>query len=431
MSLSQRISNAIWGRSGGRCYLDRSEILLRTESGNSPIGEIAHIVGERVLGPRGAHELIQEERNKVGNLILLCPNHHTEIDQYPEIWTVERLQKIKTEHERWVSDSLKDEKYYWSHKWDSFSSIVIDFEEANSKDEKFPAFTFSARNLSSDDIIIQSIYAKTLKLAPARAFTREEYDRLSVMMNITRMKLFFNISEVGEEQPVHPFRGFDSLETAMLLKPGEVSSFTARIFLGDYVMGTFLIAANFWEHPAHHEITLSTKIGFFSYPKDKSSKKNREACFLDFEQLALEAIKSPNRNRVEPGDDIFDQQQLLQGTIGRMATPRARAKIEEWLESDKPKLFIAALEALCSAPSSEWKSAMIERSLSSPTEKKRFHTIAVIETLKYTDAYESLALKSLNDSSLLVRNQALKRLNAEGSPVLEEVKIKLQEKIKE
>lgn len=58
-------------------------------------------------------EMSDGERNSVDNLILLCPNHHREIDKLrPEDWSAERLLEAKLDHERscekqsWAADGL-------------------------------------------------------------------------------------------------------------------------------------------------------------------------------------------------------------------------------------------------------------------------------------------------------------------------------------
>jgi len=71
-------------RSGGVCAFPRCRRALTADaSAADPIvslGEIAHIVGESVNGPRGASSLSAEERNRCENLILLCAHHHQLID---------------------------------------------------------------------------------------------------------------------------------------------------------------------------------------------------------------------------------------------------------------------------------------------------------------------------------------------------------------
>lgn len=95
----------LWGRSGNRCAICKIE--LTPDGEVETIGEIAHIISQSPDGPRGDEKLPLEKRNDYSNLILLCPNHHSEIDKSPESWPTTRLQNIKGEHEKWVSAQLE------------------------------------------------------------------------------------------------------------------------------------------------------------------------------------------------------------------------------------------------------------------------------------------------------------------------------------
>lgn len=91
----------LYVRSGGRCAMcNRYLIDLRT---GINLGEMAHIVGwtNKKGSPRGLSSMPQEERNFETNLILLCPEHHKEIDDAKMLtdYTVERLIETKKEHE--------------------------------------------------------------------------------------------------------------------------------------------------------------------------------------------------------------------------------------------------------------------------------------------------------------------------------------------
>jgi hypothetical protein len=77
-------------------------------SASYTLGEQAHIVGERDDAPRGKSPLTEDERNAYHNLILLCPTHHSEIDKNEGDWPVEKLHKLKTEHELWVTETLSE-----------------------------------------------------------------------------------------------------------------------------------------------------------------------------------------------------------------------------------------------------------------------------------------------------------------------------------
>jgi hypothetical protein len=67
---------------------------------------MAHIVARAPDGPRGCSAHPLGDRDRYGNLILLCPNHHAEVDKDPERWSIEILHALKAEHEHWVSERL-------------------------------------------------------------------------------------------------------------------------------------------------------------------------------------------------------------------------------------------------------------------------------------------------------------------------------------
>jgi len=102
----------LWGRSGNRCAICKLELTPDGEA--ETIGEIAHIISQSSDGPRGNEELPLEKRNDYSNLILLCPNHHSEIDKIPETWPTTRLQKLKGKHEKWVSLQLDQGHFPYS-----------------------------------------------------------------------------------------------------------------------------------------------------------------------------------------------------------------------------------------------------------------------------------------------------------------------------
>jgi len=97
-------------RSGGVCAFPRCRRALTTDPDTADkidsLGQIAHIVGESVHGPRGDSPLSLPERNRCENLILLCGHHHALIDAQPEVWTVPWLLAMKQAHERWVQQQL-------------------------------------------------------------------------------------------------------------------------------------------------------------------------------------------------------------------------------------------------------------------------------------------------------------------------------------
>ncbi|MFV2045351.1 MAG: hypothetical protein ACC700_19225, partial [Anaerolineales bacterium] len=77
------------------------------DAGNTAlIGDEAHIVAKSLGGPRGGDTMPVDDRDEYGNLILLCANHHREVDINLDKYTIDELLRIKAGHEEWVRESL-------------------------------------------------------------------------------------------------------------------------------------------------------------------------------------------------------------------------------------------------------------------------------------------------------------------------------------
>ncbi len=87
--------------SAGRCNICRISVVER----DVKIGEMAHIIAKRMGGPRGRGELTGQ-RDGYENLILLCPNHHAEVDRNEIKYPPHELHRIKAEHENYISKLL-------------------------------------------------------------------------------------------------------------------------------------------------------------------------------------------------------------------------------------------------------------------------------------------------------------------------------------
>ena len=112
MSIHDKDLKILWGKAAGRCSLCKEKLVQeaskKVSSKKVLIGINCHIVAEEEGGPRGKSILTPEERNRYPNLILLCANHHIEIDQDPVKWPIEKLHQIKSDHEIWVDTQLTD-----------------------------------------------------------------------------------------------------------------------------------------------------------------------------------------------------------------------------------------------------------------------------------------------------------------------------------
>jgi len=110
MGIKQKDIKLLWGRSGNRCAICKTELTQDASAVTSSftLGEQAHIVGDKAGSARSTSPLTAEQRDSYHNLILLCPTHHTEIDSNEADWPIERLHQVKSEHELWVTETLSE-----------------------------------------------------------------------------------------------------------------------------------------------------------------------------------------------------------------------------------------------------------------------------------------------------------------------------------
>jgi hypothetical protein len=97
MTIRPQVIKRLFAHSGNQCAFPTCNSLI--VDGSTVLGEVCHITAARSNGPRYDLTQTDEVRDGFDNLILLCPNHHTVIDADLESYSVERLQKMKREHE--------------------------------------------------------------------------------------------------------------------------------------------------------------------------------------------------------------------------------------------------------------------------------------------------------------------------------------------
>jgi hypothetical protein len=117
MPVSEKNAKILWANAAGRCSFPNCRIRLTADPSRSDqqftLGEMAHIKGERARANRYDPDQSSTERNAYGNLILLCPNHHTLIDkpENEEEFSVEKLLSFKAQHEALVRSRLDGPHY--------------------------------------------------------------------------------------------------------------------------------------------------------------------------------------------------------------------------------------------------------------------------------------------------------------------------------
>ena len=106
--MPSRTDKHIWGLFAGRCAMCKKVLVLDTqEHGRSLVGDIAHIVGHRPTAARHNPSLDYSQLKEPDNLVLLCKEHHKQVDDNPTIFTVEELHDMRTSHLNWIEESLE------------------------------------------------------------------------------------------------------------------------------------------------------------------------------------------------------------------------------------------------------------------------------------------------------------------------------------
>lgn len=67
--------------------------------GDTLLGQVCHIRGAKPGSPRHDYTQSDADRHSYSNLILLCPNHHSVIDDDEETYSVDRVERMKAIHE--------------------------------------------------------------------------------------------------------------------------------------------------------------------------------------------------------------------------------------------------------------------------------------------------------------------------------------------
>lgn len=111
MTISDKTRKLLWGKSGNRCAMCRHELSVdkNKDDNESIIGEECHIISESKNGPRYDSQCKRELIDSYDNLILLCRIHHKQVDDQYYTYSTNVLREIKKNHEKWISEKLKDE----------------------------------------------------------------------------------------------------------------------------------------------------------------------------------------------------------------------------------------------------------------------------------------------------------------------------------
>ncbi len=123
MAISEKTRKMLWAKSGNRCAICKIELITeqKTDS-NLNIGEECHIISSKSKGPR--HKPNLNDYDTFDNLILLCRNHHKEIDTLIDSFPEEIKFLVRISSGKELMNILSDAMGY-----------RVDYDNIISKDE--------------------------------------------------------------------------------------------------------------------------------------------------------------------------------------------------------------------------------------------------------------------------------------------------------
>jgi hypothetical protein len=90
----------LFATSSNRCAYPGCETPIFDQRHDVVLGEVAHIHGPTHESPRWSAELSNQDCRSANNLVLLCPTHHSLVDQAASDFSADALRAMKTQHER-------------------------------------------------------------------------------------------------------------------------------------------------------------------------------------------------------------------------------------------------------------------------------------------------------------------------------------------
>lgn len=107
--ITTKTRKIIWSKSGGSCAICKQELTKKIDEKHLVLGQECHIRSPKPNGPRYDSGFPIDKLNSPENLILLCRNHHKEVDDFPFKYPIESLEKIKTDHELTIHNRSSQE----------------------------------------------------------------------------------------------------------------------------------------------------------------------------------------------------------------------------------------------------------------------------------------------------------------------------------
>ncbi|MDD3718995.1 MAG: HNH endonuclease signature motif containing protein [Actinomycetota bacterium] len=224
MGISDKTRKVLWGRSGNRCAICKHELVLAASSSDeeSVVGEECHIISGKVGGPRYDSGFPLEQIDAYENLILLCRVHHKAVDDQSETYTADILRQMKMNHEKWVSEKLKDTEELkpvrlrrTKNGTPEFLTRLTSGKEVLNVVENANGFSFDHDELLNEEEV--DLVGGFLQIA-------QDWGDLSPMESYDRVRIAFDLTETLKELEDAGFLVFGGREIRVIEGGTEVPS---------------------------------------------------------------------------------------------------------------------------------------------------------------------------------------------------------------
>jgi len=109
MPISDKSRKILWASSGNLCAICKTILVIESTESDcaSIVGDECHIRSKSEIGPRYDAKYPKSKLDENENLLLLCKKDHKMIDDQFGKYSTEVLEKLKSDHEKYVKSTLQ------------------------------------------------------------------------------------------------------------------------------------------------------------------------------------------------------------------------------------------------------------------------------------------------------------------------------------
>lgn len=217
--LSDPLIKKLFALSGNKCAMPKCGIKLAYEENNQIRAIICHKEAANRGGPRYNPQQSNEDRHDYHNLIILCPNCHSDIDKNPDSYTPDYLRMVKRNHEA----KFQNSPYHLPESIINILKISVNQDEFSLNNiQKLFAIYFEIQNSKVrkffyDNRLKYSLNNLSLKTLENDSTTYSELDGIFMLIDkLADIEFADCIVTLQNKIPLQLFRGYVEARKARL-----------------------------------------------------------------------------------------------------------------------------------------------------------------------------------------------------------------------